>query len=139
MAGGTTQSDLATANSWSNEQNKQKQTLSAKVEAQQKRCASTRLDYGALKMLSRVKMNGAKNAPPLTAFSTRYPRLSFFSLTGAVVVIDRMTRRVRYLAKPGDFQGPQHAYRRDSMISSRVAFGGRTTASGNFAKGWSIM
>jgi hypothetical protein len=29
---------------------------------------------------------------PLTAFPTRRPRLHFFSLTRAVVVIDRMTR-----------------------------------------------
>jgi hypothetical protein len=65
-----------------------------RLKLSQKRCASTPLDYGALKMASRVEMNGAKNAPPLTPFSTRYPRLSFFSLTGAVVVIDGMTDEV---------------------------------------------
>jgi hypothetical protein len=49
--------------------------------------------WGALETLSRVAMNGAPKdgAPPLTAFPARYPRLSFFRLTQAVIVIDGMT------------------------------------------------
>jgi hypothetical protein len=50
--------------------------------------------WGALETLSRVAMNGAPKdgAPPLTAFPARYPRLSFFRLTQAVIVIDGTTQ-----------------------------------------------